>query len=245
MSDRWVQDHQRDAWRRQAVAEGYRARSAFKLKQIHNRFSLMLQGDVVLDVGCHPGGWTQVAAELVGESGVVVGVDLEPTKPVEGAHILIGDITDGETQSRVIESLGGRSINVVVSDISPDITGRWEMDQAIAMDLVAKVVDFSLPLLCSGGRFVTKVFQGYGIEELVAAMKPHFSKVKRFSPEASRNSSSEVYLVCINHKPWVAGEQGPGVVAAMDSAFDDSTPEAEVEMTTTGFRVVRKRHEEE
>lgn len=199
----------------------------------------------MLDVGCHPGGWTQVAAEMVGESGVVVGVDLEPTKPVEGAHILIGDITDGETQSRVVESLEGRSINVVVSDISPDITGRWEMDQAIAMDLVAKVVDFSLPLLCSGGRFVTKVFQGYGIDELVAAMKPHFSKVKRFSPEASRNSSSEVYLVCINHKPWVAGEQGPGVVAAMESAFDDSTPEEEVEMTTTGFRVVRKRLEEE
>ena len=199
----------------------------------------------MLDVGCHPGGWTQVAAETVGESGVVIGVDLEPTKPVEGAHILIGDITDGETQSRVVESLEGRSINVVVSDISPDITGRWEMDQAIAMDLVAKVVDFSLPLLCSGGRFVTKVFQGYGIDELVAAMKPHFSKVKRFSPEASRNSSSEVYLVCINHKPWVAGEQGPGVVAAMESAFDDSTPEEEVEMATTGFRVVRKRLEEE
>ncbi len=92
---------------------------------------------------------------------------------------------------------------------------------------------------------MTKVFQGYGIEELVAAMKPHFSKVKRFSPEASRNSSSEVYLVCINHKPWVAGEQGPEVVAAMEDAFDDSSPEPVTEMATTGFRVVRRRNEEE
>lgn len=245
MTDRWVQDHQRDAWRRQAKAAGYRARSAYKLKQIQKRFTLMSPGDVVLDVGCHPGGWAQVAVEETGEGGVVLGVDLDPCKPVEGARLLVGDITDPACQERLVEALEGRNLNVIISDISPDITGRWQTDQAIAMDLVAKVVDFSLPLLCAGGRFVTKVFQGHGIEELVKAMKPHFSLVKRFSPDASRNSSSEVYLVCINHKPWVAGESGPEVVAAIEKAFDDSEEETEEKTIGTRFRVIRRSKEEE
>ena len=245
MTDRWVQDHQRDAWRRQSKAAGYRARSAYKLKQIQNRFMLMAPGDVILDVGCHPGGWAQVAVEETGETGVVIGVDLDPCKPVEGAKLLVGDITDPSCQDRVVEALDGRSLNVIISDISPDITGRWQTDQAIAMDLVAKVVDFSLPLLCAGGRFVTKVFQGHGIEELVKAMKPHFSRVRRFSPDASRNSSSEVYLVCINHKPWVAGQDGPEVVKAMEKAFDDDEDEVVEDIISTRFRVIRRSGEEE
>jgi len=245
MSDRWVQDHQRDSWRRRAVAEGYRARSAFKLKQIQVRFEIMEEGDVVLDVGCHPGGWTQVAVEEVGKQGVVIGVDLVSSKPIDGAQLFVGDITHSQTQDRILEFLDGKPINAIVSDISPDITGRWEMDQAIAIDLVAKVFDFGLPLLCAGGKFITKLFQGVGVDELIKSVKPYFSKVKRFSPEASRNSSSEVYLVCLNHKPWLAEKGGPDITGKMEVAFNDNEVEEEIQTVATGFRVIRKNTESE
>ena len=202
MADHWIENHKRDSWRRQAKASGYRARSAFKLIQIQERFKLIREGDVVLDVGSHPGGWAQVAVELIGDGGLVLGVDLEPCQPVEGATIIVGDITEDLTQERILEELNNRPINTIISDISPDITGKWDVDQTVAMTLVADVFDFSMKLLCKGGSFTSKLFQGVGVEELIKAVKPHFSEVKRFSPDASRNSSSEVYLVCRNFMPW-------------------------------------------
>ena len=205
MADHWIENHKRDSWRKQAKSSGYRARSAFKLLQIQEKFKLIREGDVVLDVGCHPGGWSQVAVELIGDEGCVIGVDLEPCQPVEGAILLVGDITEESTQQRILQELDNRDINTIVSDISPDITGNWDIDQAVAMTLVADVLDFSLDLLCKGGSFTTKIFQGVGIEELIMAIKPYFSEVRRFSPMASRNSSSEVYIVCRNHMPWVRG----------------------------------------
>jgi len=205
MADHWIENHKRDSWRKQAKSSGYRARSAFKLLQIQEKFKLIREGDVVLDVGCHPGGWSQVVVELIGDEGCVIGVDLEPCQPVEGAILLVGDITEESTQQRILQELDDRDINTIVSDISPDITGNWDIDQAVAMTLVADVLDFSLDLLCKGGSFTTKIFQGVGIEELIMAIKPYFSEVRRFSPMASRNSSSEVYIVCRNHMPWVRG----------------------------------------
>ena len=170
MADHWIENHKRDSWRRQAKASGYRARSAFKLLQIQEKFKLIREGDVVLDVGCHPGGWAQVAVELVGDEGTVIGIDLEPCQPVEGALLLVGDITEESTQQRIFSELDGRVINTIVSDISPDITGNWDVDQAVAMTLVADVLDFSLDLLGYGGWFTTKIFQGVGIEELIEAI---------------------------------------------------------------------------
>ncbi|HIF45382.1 MAG TPA: RlmE family RNA methyltransferase [Candidatus Poseidoniales archaeon] len=201
MVDRWVMQHQQDAWRKQAKASGYRARSAFKLKQIQERHKLIEYGDRILDVGCHPGGWSQVSVELVGKHGKVVGVDLQSCIPVEGATLIIGDITDIFTQNVVLEAIDSEKIDVVVSDISPDITGKWDIDQAVSLELVAAVFDFALPILRKGGHFVTKLFQGVGVEELIDLVKPHFMTVKRFSPTASRNTSSEVFLVCKHHKP--------------------------------------------
>ena len=243
MADHWVENHKRDSWRRQAKASGYRARSAFKLKQIQSKFELMREGDVVLDVGCHPGGWAQVAVEEVGDDGIVIGVDLQPCQPVEGALLMVGDITDPLTQERIVKELEDRQVNSVISDISPHITGKWDVDQAVAMTLVAKVFDFALPLLCSGGWFVTKLFQGVGVEELIEAVKPHFSYVRRFSPEASRNSSSEVYLVCRNHTPWNA--KSTSVLARYEEAVDKILGGDEVVQdvvaTATKFTVRRKK----
>ena len=113
MADHWIENHKRDSWRRQAKASGYRARSAFKLLQIQEKFKLVREGDVVLDVGCHPGGWAQVAVELVGDEGTVIGVDLESCQPVEGALLLVGDITEESTQKRILDELQGRVNNVL------------------------------------------------------------------------------------------------------------------------------------
>ena len=243
MVDRWGQDHQRDSWRKQAKASGYRARSAFKLKQIQERHKIITLDDSVLDVGCHPGGWAQVAVELVGKKGKVVGVDLKSCVPVEGANLLVGDITDPFTQQTVLDAIDTEVIDVVVSDISPHITGKWDIDQAVSLMLVADVFDFALPLLKYGGHFVTKLFQGVGVEELIDLVRPHFQTVKRFSPMASRNSSSEVYLVCKFHTP----KRGPDwqirplFEDALESRKGGPDPLDDVEPVKSTFRVMKKR----
>ncbi|MDP6869358.1 MAG: RlmE family RNA methyltransferase [Candidatus Poseidoniaceae archaeon] len=243
MVDRWVQDHQRDSWRKQAKASGYRARSAFKLKQIQERHKIVEKGSLVLDVGCHPGGWAQVAVELTGENGKVVGVDLQSCVPVDGANLIVGDITDEHTQKIVLDAFESSTIDVVVSDISPHITGKWDIDQAVSLMLVAEVFDFALPVLRKGGNFVTKIFQGVGVEELIDLVKPHFQTVKRFSPMASRNSSSEVYLVCKNHGP----KKGPDwkIRPAFEESLNERKgglePNEDIEPAKTTFSIRKRR----
>ncbi len=206
MSKRWYNEHRRDPWRRKAKSSGYRSRSAYKLIQCQEKFNLIRKGDTILDVGCHPGGWSQVAVELGGDEGRVIGIDLKPCEPIQGVELLVGDITEIGTQEKLLKLLDGEPINSIVSDISPGLTGQYEMDQAISLDLICLVMDFSLPILNKGGSFVTKVFQGRGIEAVVEAAKLNFSKVQRFSPVASRNSSSETYLVCKNKLPKPRGK---------------------------------------
>ena len=243
MSKRWYSEHRSDPWRRKARQEGYRARSAFKLKEIQEKFTPIRYGDNVLDVGCAPGGWSQVACELVGKEGLVVGVDLQSTSPIDGAYFIVGDIQDKVTQDSTRETFKGRVINTIISDISPDISGRYDIDQAISIDLVTMVCDFSLPLLNPGGAFITKVFQGPGLDALVRALKRRFSKVHRFSPISSRNASSEIYLVCKNLKPHHGGlaqtvEEEILKSLAKDGIVDNSEDEEIV--TKAGFTVHRK-----
>ena len=264
MSKRWFQNHQRDTWRRQARSKGYRARSAFKLKQIQEKFTLIREGDLILDVGCHPGGWTQVSVEETGSKGLVIGIDLLACAPVEGAQLVIGDVTDTSSQDAILELLKeGRKVDgtflpeigadetrlfdTFVSDISPRLTGQYDRDQAISLELVAMVFDFTLPLLAPGGAFVTKVFQGTGIEGVVNAAKQRFSRVQRFSPEASRNSSSEVFLVCKHKLPKPKkGSRGTTVAQELDSHLESegiiqpNEPEPVTEVKS-GFRRVSKK----
>ena len=177
MSKRWYNEHRRDPWRRKAKSSGYRSRSAYKLLQCQEKFNLIREGDTILDVGCHPGGWSQVSVELGGGEGRVIGIDLKPCEPIPGVELLVGDITEVGTQDNLLGLLDGAPIHSIVSDISPGLTGQYEMDQAISLDLVCLVMDFSLPLLNKGGSFVTKVFQGRGIEAVVEAAKLNFSKL--------------------------------------------------------------------
>ncbi len=248
MSKRRYQDNKRDAWHRIARSKGYRTRSAYKLKQIQERFGILREGDVVLDVGCHPGGWTQVAVEEVREGGLVVGVDLLATSPVEGARIIIGDITDEVTIGQIRDSLGERELNVVISDISPNLTGRYDTDQTISLELSTMVLDASMQFLPPGGCFVTKIFQGTGIEGLVDAARDRFSNVQRFAPTASRSASSETYLICQNRLPRprdrtrgkTALEQVQLHLSKLGVVVEEEVDEPP---TKVGFRRLQKREE--
>ena len=264
MSKRWFQEHQRDTWRRQARSQGYRARSAFKLKQIQEKFTLIREGDSILDVGCHPGGWTQVSVEETGPNGLVIGIDLLACAPVEGAQFVIGDVGEQSSQEAILELLQeGRKVdgttlpeagedetrlfNTIVSDISPRLTGQYDRDQAISLELASMVFDFTLPLLAPGGAFVTKIFQGTGIEGVVNAAKQRFSRVQRFSPDASRNSSSEVFLVCMHKYPKPKkGYRETTVSQELDIHLESegiiqlNNPEPETEVKS-GFRRVSKK----
>jgi len=249
MSKRWYQDNRRDAWRRIARSKGYRTRSAYKLKQIQERFGIIRRGDAVLDVGCHPGGWAQVAVEEVGEEGLVIGVDLLATSPVDGASIIIGNITEEDTIARIRQTLGERELNVVVSDISPNLTGRYDTDQTISLELATLVLDAAMEFIPPGGSFVTKIFQGVGIEGLVAAARDRVSNVQRYSPTASRSASSETYLICQNRLPRARGqaqrksasEQVQGHLSELGVVVEEESDEVE---TKVGFRRIRKREEE-
>lgn len=247
MSKRWYQENRRDPWRREARSKGYRARSAYKLKQIQDKFGIIRKGDSVLDVGCHPGGWTQVAVEEVGENGFVLGVDLLSTSPIEGASVIIGDISENSTLEEISELLGDRNLNTVISDISPKLTGRYDTDQAISLELSTLVMDTAMLILTPGGNFVTKIFQGTGIEGLMKAAKQRFSNVQRYAPTASRKSSSETYLICQNKLPKVKGEaQGKTAFQQVQEHLEEidvlvKKSEAEETPLAKGFRKLEKK----
>ena len=187
----------------------------------------------------------QVSVEESGEEGLVIGVDLLATSPVEGAMVIIGDITDVSTIERIGEALEGREINVVVSDISPNLTGRYDTDQTISLELSTLVLDAAMRFIPAGGSFVTKIFQGTGIEGLVDAAKDRFSNVQRFSPTASRSSSSETYLVCQKRLSRVrAAARGKTALDQVNEHLIDLgilvNDSDEDEETVVGFRRLKK-----
>ena len=244
MSKRWYQENKRDPWRRDAKAKGYRARSAYKLKQIHEKFGIIRKGDAVLDIGCHPGGWTQVAVEEVGDSGLVIGVDMLATSPIEGAIVMEGDITEESTIEEIAGHLGNRKLNAVISDISPRLTGRYDTDQAISLELSTMALDVACDLLPPGGCFITKVFQGAGIEGLIDAAKLRFSSVGRYYPTASRTASSETYLICQKRLQRTKGEATAMEhlqehLASIGIVVDEE--DEKVIDTKVGFRKIPKR----
>ncbi len=198
MSTRWYQERKRDAFYRQAKKEGYRARSAFKLKQINNRFHLLGEADAVADLGCAPGGWAQVLVELVGEDGLVIGVDLQRVRPIEGARFIQGDFTRRDTHERLaalLEGAGRHQLDCVVSDMAPDMSGNYGLDQARSIQLCEMALRFADAHLKQDGSFCCKVFEGADFHEFREAVRLRFSKVHQFHPPASRKQSSEVYLI--------------------------------------------------
>jgi 23S rRNA (uridine2552-2'-O)-methyltransferase len=197
---RWYIEKKKEHFYKEAKRVGYRARSAFKLQQIQDRFHLIPKDGIVVDLGAAPGGWSQVAKELVGTDGVVIGIDLSTIKPFEGILFLQGDVTKTETLEQIKYLMNGRNADVVLSDMSPDISGNYSVDQARSAWLCDCALHVVNDILRADGHFICKIFEGEDTKAFLEKVKHQFLVVKTFSPEASRKSSSEVYIVAKSFK---------------------------------------------
>ncbi|WP_251342098.1 23S rRNA (uridine(2552)-2'-O)-methyltransferase [Haloplanus halophilus] len=197
----------RDEYYNRSKQEGYRARSAYKLKQLDEAAGLFAPGDVVVDLGAAPGGWLQVAAEAVGEGGTVVGVDRQRIRPLDhdAVETIRGDMTEAETVDLLREAVG--SADAVVSDMAPNMTGEYSVDHARSIHLARQALGVARDLLSPGGDLVVKAFDGPDLADLRAEMEESFEYVRSIRPDASRDSSSEVYLVA---KGYLTAPVAPG-----------------------------------
>jgi 23S rRNA (uridine2552-2'-O)-methyltransferase len=192
---------QRDEYYNRAKQQGYRARSAYKLKQLDETAGLFGDGNTVVDLGAAPGSWMQVAAERVGGRGTVVGVDRQRiddlADPAAAVEYVRGDITEDSTKQDIRETVGGgeQPADVVVSDMAPNMTGEYELDHARSVHLAREAFEVALDLLGPGGDFAVKVFDGRDLADLEADVEGEFEYVRQIRPDASRDSSSELYLV--------------------------------------------------
>jgi 23S rRNA (uridine2552-2'-O)-methyltransferase len=193
-------DARRDHYRRLAKDQGYRSRAAYKLKQLNDSYRILKKGYRVVDIGCAPGGWVQVAANEVGQSGRVVGIDLKPVDAVQGATILHGSIDDPVAVAGIIEAMGGQKADAVLSDLAPNVSGMWDVDHARQIDLTRNAFALARRVLRGGGSAVFKVFEGELLKELKDEMGASFEKVLVSKPTASRQQSSELYLVCLSFR---------------------------------------------
>jgi 23S rRNA (uridine2552-2'-O)-methyltransferase len=194
-SAEWLQRHINDPYVQQAQRDGYRSRSAYKLIQLNEKDRLLRPGMLVVDLGCAPGGWSQVAARTLGARGRVVATDILAMDPLPHVQFIQGDFTDEAVLAQILEALGGNKPDLVICDLAPNITGIDSADQAASMYLAELALDMSRQTLKAGGNFVTKVFQGSGSEAYLKQVRASFEKVSVRKPAASRPKSREVYLV--------------------------------------------------
>ena len=194
---RWYQEKKREHFYKEAKRTGYRARSTFKLKQIQKKFKIIREGDIVIDLGAAPGGWSQVAKEIVGEEGTVIGIDCSHIQPISGITFLKGDLTRDSTLIEIQQMIRGKKVDVVLSDMSPNISGNYTVDHARSIYLCKKSFDIAEMILRTGGNFVCKIFMGEELEKFYCKTKNRFRRVKQFSPIATRKSSSEIYLIAL------------------------------------------------
>src|SRR5882762_2618523 len=195
----WLKRHVNDPYVRRARTQGYRSRAAYKLLQLLKLDGLVRAGDTVVDLGAAPGSWSQVLVECVGRSGRVVAVDLLEVTPVPGVMVIQGDFREEAVLRRLEEALAGRKIDLVVSDMAPNISGVRSSDQARSIHLCELALDFAGTHLNSSGAFVVKAFQGAGYPEFLAAMRRIFVSVASRKPGASRSESNEMYLRSEEH----------------------------------------------
>jgi 23S rRNA (uridine2552-2'-O)-methyltransferase len=194
-SKAWMREHVTDPYVKRANAEGYRSRAAYKLQQIAEKDKLLKPGMTVVDLGAAPGGWSQVAAKAVGATGRVIAVDLLEMAQVPGVAVIRGDFGDDATLERLEQVLENRPVDLVLSDMAPNLSGIASADQARSIALAELALDFSLKHLKPHGNFLVKTFQGAGYDELVATLRRSFLKLHTRKPDASRSRSSEVYLL--------------------------------------------------
>jgi len=192
---RWYSEKKKEHFYKEAKRVGYRARSSFKLLQIQKKFNVIKKGDTVVDLGAAPGGWSQVAKEIVGENGKVIGVDLSPITPLSGVTFLQADMTKESSLGELDSVIGGNMVDVVISDMSPDISGNYSVDHARSVYLSEQALKTAENLLKLNGNFICKVFTGEDLEDFIKKINKKFRVVKRHSPPASRKTSSEIYII--------------------------------------------------
>jgi 23S rRNA (uridine2552-2'-O)-methyltransferase len=193
-------DAKKDHYRKLSKEEGYRSRSAYKLIQLNESYNILKPGSTVVDVGCAPGGWLQVARKAVSHGGKVVGVDIEKVVQLAGVTILQGDIEDARTINLIAETLN-RKANTLLSDVSPRISGLWSVDHARQISLSKSSMKIATQILAKGGNAVLKIFEGELLKEFTEEAKDVFNRVHITKPIASRQRSSELYIVCFGFKP--------------------------------------------
>ena len=199
----WLERQLNDPYVAKAKAEGYRSRAAYKLIGINEKQKLLRKGMRVVDLGAAPGGWSQVAAPIIGstaEKPLIVGIDYLDMDPIDGVILLKKDFTDDDAPQALIDALGGHKVDLVMSDMAAPTTGHRATDHLRIMALVELAADFAIQVLAPGGAFVSKVFQGGTEHELLALLKRHFSTTSHAKPPASRSGSAETYLVAKGFK---------------------------------------------
>jgi len=199
-SKQWMKEHVNDPFVLQAKKDGYRSRAAYKLLEIDAKDHLFKPGAVVVDLGATPGGWSQIAAAKVGRSGKVLALDLLPLDPLAGVEFIQGDFREENVLRQLEDLLSDRPVGLVISDMAPNMSGVASMDQARAMHLAELAMEFALEHLEPKGSFLVKVFQGEGFEAYLKLMRGHFRKVVSRKPKASRDRSSELYLLASEKK---------------------------------------------
>lgn len=194
-SKAWMMQHVNDPYVKRATAEGMRSRAAYKLQQINEKDHLLKPGMVVVDLGATPGGWSQVAAKLVAPTGRVIAIDLLEMTDLHGVTFIRGDFSEDAGLAAVEQALAGAPVDLVLSDMAPNISGIAQVDQARLMGLVELALDFAAKHLKPQGNFLVKMFHGAGFDEYVKAMREVFLQVQSRKPDASRKGSREVYLL--------------------------------------------------
>ncbi len=194
-SKAWMREHLNDPYVKQAKAQGYRSRAAFKLEEINERDHLIRPGTLLVDLGATPGGWSQLAVRLGAQ---VIALDILEMEPIAGVTFIQGDFTADETLAELARALNNRQVDLVISDMAPNMSGVASVDQARSMYLCELALDFTRNHLKPNGQFLVKVFQGEGFQEYLKNLRKTFEQVLNRKPKASRDRSSEVYLLCKN-----------------------------------------------
>lgn len=194
-SNNWLREHFDDPYVKKAQQKGYRSRATFKLEEIDQKDKLIRKGISIVDLGAAPGGWSDYALHRVGDNGKVIALDILPMTPLTGVHFIEGDFREDHVLEQLNEVLAGQSIDLVLSDMAPNMTGVDAIDQPGSMHLVELALDFAINNLSKQGDFLVKVFQGEGFDDFLKSMRAHFNKVTTRKPDASRARSREVYLL--------------------------------------------------
>lgn len=193
-----LQEARRDYYRKLAKEHGFRSRAVYKLLEINNSYRVIQRGMYVADLGCAPGGWLQVANNLVGNNGKILGVDIRHVDPLPRVQIIQGDVSDDSLAEKIMDAME-RKVDVLLSDLAPNISGVWQLDHARQISLTQSALSIADKILAKNGNAVLKAFEGDMLNELMSELKTKFRVVHLYRPKSSRKASSEIYLICLGY----------------------------------------------